>query len=90
MDKGKGIELGGSMKGNATDNSISIQIYRDSQIIDSAATDHMTNNSQLLNNLTKMHDLVKDSVHLPNRQIVPIKYQGECSITSEYTFGNVL
>lgn len=80
LDKGKRIELGSSMAGNDNNNSNSVQIYSDSWMIDSVETNHMTNNSQLLNNLTKMHDPMKDSVQLPNGKTLPIQYQGNVAL----------
>lgn len=62
-----------------------MKMCRDPWIIDSGATDHMTNNLNLLHSLSNVHDPVKSNVHLPNGKTVPVSYQGRCNITGGYT-----
>jgi len=50
----------------------------------------MTNNLDLLNNLSNMHDPMKSSVHLPNGKNVSVQYQGRCHISNDCTIENVL
>lgn len=89
LDKGKGIELAGSIASNAYYNSPYIKPGKP-WIIDSGATDHMTNNLDLLNNLSNMHDPMKSSIYLPNGKNVSVHYQGSCNISYDYTIENVL
>lgn len=54
LDKGKEVGMTRSMDDNATNNSSPMQMCEPSWIIDSRATDHMTNYLKLLNNLNTL------------------------------------
>lgn len=90
LDKGKEVGMTRSMDDNATNNSSPMQMCEPSWIIDSRATDHMTNYLKLLNNLNTLHDPMKNNVHLPNGKTMVLKDQGKCNISCDHTIDSVL